>query len=448
MRVTVEVLEFEQAPFRTPFKFGAAVMKELTIPEVTVSLEGGAGAGGPAVRGHGAMPLGNAWSFPAAPYEESLAAMRAIVERLAKRVHGLELPDDVIAGSMALREVAMHVAREVGAERFGDAAAIPDLCTLVCFSAFDIALFDAWGRARGENTFAALRGYGRAGELSQWLGADYQEVDLGLALTGAPVELMPIFQVVGGLDPLTPAEVQTPVEDGLPNDLQEWTRRDGLTHFKLKMRGNDPEWDFARVVAVDRAVRELVKKQSGAPPVYSLDMNEQCPAGSVLLGLLERLRDEAPAAFAQIQFVEQPTNRTSLDGRHDEALARAATLKPVVLDEGLTSLAALEAALQQGYSGVCLKACKGIGFSMLAAAVARKRDLFLCVQDLTWPGLAFVASAGLAAWTGVDGLEANARQFCPGANARMAAAQPELFTVRDGAVTTANLTGAGMSYGD
>ena len=86
-----------------------------------------------------------------------------------------------------------------------------------------------------------------------------------------------------------------------------------------------------------------------------------------------------------------------------------------------------------GYTGVALKACKGQSQSLLMAAAAQKYGMFLCVQDLTCPGASLIHSAGIAAHVpGIAGIEANARQFVPGANRAWEARFPGLFTIRDG----------------
>jgi len=103
-------------------------------------------------------------------------------------------------------------------------------------------------------------------------------------------------------------------------------------------------------------------------------------------------------------------------------------------------------ARELGYSGVALKACKGIGPSLLMAAACRRDKLFLCVQDLTCPGLSLLASTSLAAWLGAEAIEANARQFCPKANAECAKKRPEVFTIRDGRVHTDGFAGKGLGF--
>ena len=439
MKITLHELRYDMAPFRTPFKFGASVISELCIPSVELRVA----RDGKETTGRGSMPLGNAWSFPRVPYDQSLQAMQLIVDGIAQALENWETGDDPFEASFALRRLAMEVAAEAGQKLFGDARAVPDLCTLVASSCYDIALFDAWGHLEGANTYARLRQSGA--DLARWLGAEFRGYGLADALPPAPVRELSIFHVVGGLDPLTPGEVTERLDDGLPLDLQSWIQRDGLTHFKVKLRGADPEWDFNRITAIDRACRETVRARAGREPVYSLDLNEQCPSGTVLLEFLRRLEREAPEVLARIEFIEQPTTR-DFSGAKEEGLAEASRIKPVVIDEGLTDFETLERALALGYNGICLKACKGIGFSLLAAAVARRRNLCLCVQDLTCPGLAFLASASLAAWTGVNALEANARQFCPTASAEAATTRPEVFELRHGRIVTAGFTGAGLGY--
>ena len=123
----------------------------------------------------------------------------------------------------------------------------------------------------------------------------------------------------------------------------------------------------------------------------------------------------------------------------------AAKLRPVVIDESLTDLETLLLAREMGYTGVALKACKGQSHAMLMAAAAQKYGMFLCVQDLTCPGASLIHSAGIAARVpGNAGIEANARQFVPAANAAWEARFPGLFTIRDGVMNTGQLTGPGL----
>lgn len=435
MKIQVEKLNITSAPFRTPFKFGAAVMTELTLQEVYLRLETPQGS----AVGMGSMPLGNAWSYPGVPYETSLDVMQQLSARIGKAVDGLTVDGDIWQLSQKMHEAAFTEARALQQERSDLALPIPDLCALVTFSPWDLALFDAYGRAHKANTYDLIR--------SQHAPAieGYKLAPLEQVLSAQPQEKLAIYHVVGGLDPLTPGEVQKSAGDDLPDDLQGWMKRDGLTHFKIKLQGKDPEWDYQRVAAVDAAVCEQAEREgrSERDLIFSLDLNEQCPSGEVLADLLERLKKDQPRAFNRVAFVEQPTTR-AFAGSPEEKVHRAAKLKPVVIDEGLVDVDAMRRALENGYNGICLKTCKGFAFSMQMAALARGENLFLCVQDLTCPGFAYLESASLAARVGVDGLEANARQFCPTANDEAARLHPDAVILKEGSVTASSLAGPGL----
>jgi L-alanine-DL-glutamate epimerase-like enolase superfamily enzyme len=427
MKLSIEDLRFESAPFRTPLKFGAVVVNELVMPVVRVRVQDRTRE----AVGIGAMPLGNGWSFPAAPHEQSLSAMRRLTADVAREANGLE-GNSIFELSHQLEELTLSHAARIS-------AAIPKLCALVVFSPFDIALFDAWGRATGGNAFALIRETSEGGDLSRWLDAGFRGFGLQQVVRTSPVATLPLFHLVGGLDPLTSAEVAKSIGDGLPEHLEEWIAKDQLTHLKIKLRGDDAEWDFQRIISVDRIASAKVRGE----PVYSLDFNEKCPSGSALVELLQRVKATAAQAFRRIAYVEQPTSRELRD-RPEDRMHEAAKLKPVVIDEALTDYDAFRRARALGYSGVALKACKGIGPSLLMAAACRKDGLFLCVQDLTCPGLSLLASISLAAWLGVEAIEANARQFCPSANAEWAKRRPEVFTIHEGRVETGGFGGLGL----
>jgi len=435
MKIFVESYALHAAPFRTPFKFGAAVIESLQVPVVRLRVE----IGGKSGIGIGSMPLGNAWSYPGIPYEQSLAVMERLGARIRDTVDGMTGPDNISAMSDALRAVAFDERLRLQHEWTDLPAPIPDLCALVTFSPWDLALFDAWGKALGANTYTLLR------QEETPSSRHFTTAPLAEVLSAEPSPRLAIYHVVGGLDPLTPDEVAKSAGDDLPDDLQGWMARDGLTHFKIKLQGKDPEWDYQRVAAVESAVMDQASRTGRQDDhfVYSLDLNEQCPSGGVLADLLERLQKDQPQAFARIAFVEQPTSR-AFAGTPEENVSRAAKLKPVVIDEGLVDESALARAVQNGYNGVCLKTCKGLGFSVKMASIARGEGFYLCVQDLTCPGISFSESASLAARVGVDGLEANARQFCPAANAAAAQDHPELFHLAGGAVSAAGLTRPGL----
>ena len=177
---------------------------------------------------------------------------------------------------------------------------------------------------------------------------------------------------------------------------------------------------------------------------YSLDFNERCRNVEYLLRFIRTLKERNPAAFARIQYIEQPTARDLAADRHND-MHQASELVPVVIDESLTGLDMLLLAREMGYTGVALKACKGQSQAVLMAAAGQIHKMFLCVQDLTCPGASLIQSAGLAAHVpGVVGIEANAREYVPAANQPWQKRFPGIFEIKNGRMATETLTGLGL----
>jgi hypothetical protein len=163
-----------------------------------------------------------------------------------------------------------------------------------------------------------------------------------------------------------------------------------------------------------------------------------------LLEFLNRIKEQTPAGFRRVQYVEQPTAR-DLKKNRSNVMHEAAKLRPVVIDESLTDLEALLLAREMGYTGAALKACKQQTQAVLMAAAAQKYKMFLCVQDLTCPGASLIHSAGIAAHVpGVAGIEANSRQYMPAANKAWESKFPGLFRIKDGTMDTSILNGPGL----
>ncbi len=168
-----------------------------------------------------------------------------------------------------------------------------------------------------------------------------------------------------------------------------------------------------------------------ALPQLSIDSNEGNPNTASVLDYLTRLRADDEQAFRALAYLEQPTERDIV--AYDYDWHHIAALKPVLLDEGLTSLDLLARAKQRGWSGLALKTCKGHSFILAAAAWARQHGLLLSMQDLTNPGLAAIHAALLAARINtINGVELNANQFTPAANEDWLPRLADLFEPRNG----------------
>jgi L-alanine-DL-glutamate epimerase-like enolase superfamily enzyme len=433
---------YEDFLYRTPIKFGGTAVDRATIlnVECRVRTRGGASA-----RGFGSMPLGNVWAFPSRvlSYDTTLAAMKALVERVRALTAACTEVGHPIDLTWAMEPEYHKAAAEVSGS-LALAEPIPPLCTLVAASAFDAALHDAFGKAHGLNCYHTYGPDFLAHDLGHYLGTEFAGEALDRYVHREPRPRMPLYHLVGALDPLEAADVRQPVGDGLPETLAEWIPFNGLTHIKIKLNGDDLAWDVGRVVRVDRVTAEAQRRRGVSAWWYSLDFNERCPHVGYLLEFLAKTREQAPQGYERIAYIEQPTAR-DLKAHRGNVMHEAAKLRPVVIDESLLDLESLQLAREMGYTGAALKACKGQSQSLLLAAAAQKYGMFLCVQDLTCPGASLIHSAGLAAHVpGVSAIESNARQYVPAANRPWEGRFPGLFRVTDGTLETGALTGPGL----
>jgi L-alanine-DL-glutamate epimerase-like enolase superfamily enzyme len=431
---------FEEFTYRAPYQFGGRTVDRVTILNVTCRVRTTTGIES---SGFGSMPLGNAWAFPAAPHDQGLAAMKALAAELRARTAACDDSGHPIDLFVALEPEYLRAAARVSAS-LERPAPIPKLCTLVVASAFDAAIHDAYGKAFGVSCYETYGPRFMGRDLSHALGPAFKGEYLDRYVPAAPRETTLVFHSVGAADPLDASDRRRRIGDGLPETLEEWIARDGLLAFKMKLNGGDQEADFARIVGIDRVVTRVQASAGVTDWKYLLDFNEGCPNVAYLIDLLRRVRAATPRGFDRVLYIEQPTAR-DLTRDRSNVMHAASRLRPVVIDESLTDIETLLLAREMGYTGVALKACKGQSHAMLMAAAARKFGMFLCVQDLTCPGASLVHSAGIAARVpGNAGIEANARQFVPVANAAWEPRFPGLFTIRDGVMRTGQLTGAGL----
>jgi L-alanine-DL-glutamate epimerase-like enolase superfamily enzyme len=428
--------EFEEHRYRTPYKFGGVPVDRATILNVTIDA---IGADGRHVQGFGSMPLGNVWSFPTRtlPYDVTLGAMKALATRIEAFVAGFRDQAHPLEITWQLEPEFMKAAAEESVAR-KLSEPIPPLAVLVTASPFDAALHDACGKALGRSAFLTLAPDLIGHDLSRYLDDTFRGENLQDSIRTEPVARVPLFHSVGGSDPVRDDEVTEPINDGLPVTLAEWIRFNNLIRLKIKLQGEDLEWDIARTLAVDEVARST-KPDAGWK--YCCDFNEHCPNVDYVIDFLSRIHERSRACFDSIEYVEQPTSR-DVRALPKVNLLAANKLRPIVADEALTDYESLREARALGYTGLALKACKGQSHSVLFAAAARKFGMFLTVQDLTCPGAALVHSAGIAAWVpGTAGLEANARQYMPDANRPWAERFPGLFRITDGMLHTDCLAG-------
>lgn len=431
---------YEDFQYRAPYQFGGRSVDRVTLLNVDCRVRTGDGR---EAWGFGSMTLGNAWAFPAASHDAGFAAMKALADALRPITAACDDKGHPIDLFRVLEPEYLRAATEIS-RKLNLPVPIPKLCTLVVASAFDAAIHDAYGKVFDLSSYETYGPKFMSHDLSQDLGSEFRGEYLDRYVPSKPRASTLLFHSVGASDPLEASDVRKRLDDGLPNTLEEWIPRDGLLGFKMKLNGGNLAADFERVVRIDRVVNRAQAARGVKDWKYLLDFNEGCPNVAYLLEFLRKVREATPTGFDRILYIEQPTPR-DLQKDRTNVMHEAAKLRPVVIDESLTDLETLLLAREMGYTGVALKACKGQSHAMLMAAAAQKFGMFLCVQDLTCPGASLIHSAGIAARVpGNAGIEANARQFVPAANAAWESKFPGLFTIRDGTMNTGQLTGPGL----
>ena len=444
VRIKQITTSFTEIEYRTPIKFGGRVVTNATLFNVDVDVETNDGR---SATGHGSMPMGNAWGWPSQVEsgERTLNAMNALGKQaalLTEQYSGGGHPIEIMHDLQALfANSAVELEQSLGLLE-----PIPKLAQLVSTSPIDAAVNDAYGKALSLNSYNLLGPEFMNRDLGQFLDGEMSGLFLDQFTLRQPKEHMPLYHLVGALDPLTDEDISTPLNDGVPETLGDWINADGLTHLKIKLAGDDLQWDVQRVIDIDRVSTTVQQSRGCQQWWYSTDFNEKCKDVQYVLDFLTELQSRAPQAFERIQYIEQPTHR-DLKNHPSSGMHQAAKIKPVVIDESLIDFESLLLAREQGYSGVALKACKGHGEALIMGAAAQHYNLFLCVQDLTCVGASFLHSASLAARIPtIMAIEGNGRQYCPFGNRPWDAKFPSMFDISDGTVGTHCLTGPGLGY--
>jgi L-alanine-DL-glutamate epimerase-like enolase superfamily enzyme len=444
IRLLQATAQTERFAYRSPIKFGGRVVTDAVLLHVTVDVETRDGRRG---QGFGSMPMGNTWAWPTScvAAEATLAAMVETGRRLAAEAsrcstvgHPLEITHDLASTYASMADAVTGAA--------GLAEPMPRLAQLVAASPLEAAIHDAYGKTLGANSYNLLGPELVNADLSEYLTPEFAGEYLDRYTLRRPKPSMPLYHLVGALDPLTDADIQTRINDGLPETLPEWIATDGLTHLKIKLNGDNLAWDVQRVVDIERVAAAAQTRRGCTTWNYSADFNEKCANVEYVLDFLAQIQEQCPQAMNRLHYIEQPTHR-DLRANPENKMHRAAKIKPVVIDESLVDLESLQLSRELGYSGVALKACKGHSEALLMGAAAQKYGMFLCVQDLTCPGASFLHSASLSARIPtVAAIEGNARQYCPVANRGWADRFPSMFRVTDGTLGTAALDGPGLGF--
>jgi L-alanine-DL-glutamate epimerase-like enolase superfamily enzyme len=406
MRFSVKELDFfeRDVKLRLPFRFGIVTLRQApqAFVRATIELEDGRTASGAA-----AELMVPKWfdKEPSLSNEQNFAQLRASLA-LARDSYLADGSNTAFGHSIETYGPQIAIAATQGLNNL-----------VACYgpALIDRAVLDALCRALGISFFQALE-RNVAGVAAPGWQADLQAFDMDEFLYSLkPAKQIAARHTVGLLDPISAADLKAPVNDGLPETLEQVIERYGHRWFKLKVAG-DVKADVDRLSSI-AAVLDAAKE----PYQATLDGNEQYHDADAALALWRAIK-AAPLLkrlAASVVFIEQPIKRQNALAGDVSELAEE---KPVIIDESDDSLEAFPRARRLGYTGVSSKTCKGLYKSILNAARCRlwNREegvarFFMSGEDLTvQPGLALQQDLALVSLLGITHVERNGHHYVNG----------------------------------
>jgi len=437
-------LYFLPVETRVPLKFGPETLTHVTCARVRMKVEDTKGR---VAEGWGETPLSVQWVWPSSlSYEERHESLKALCIELTEAWADFGADGHPMEISHAFQESQLsRLLEELNQQREG-VEPMPWLAALVCCSAFDIALHDAYGMLHQLPVYDTYNAEFMNADLSHFItpaeGADISfdgKYPVDFLVSPRPSR-MPAWHLVGGKDLIDESELDgTEPDDGYPVLLPDWIQRDGLKCLKVKLRGNDSEWDYDRFVKVGK----IAMKHD----VYWLTADFNCTVTdpSYVNDILDRLIVEHPRIYGMILYVEQPFPYDLEKNQID--VHSVSARKPLFMDESAHDWHLIRLGRRLGWTGVALKTCKTQTGALLSLCWAKAHGMTLMVQDLTNPMLAQIPHLLLAAHAGtIMGVETNSMQFYPEASMPEAAVHPGAYQRRDGMVDLSTIRGPGFGY--
>ncbi len=428
-----------------PLKFGSETLTEVTCARARVTVTDNRGR---KAEGWGETPLSVQWVWPGSvPFDERQEALKNFSIQLAELWASIQTTGHPIEISHNFQETVLPGMLDGFNQRQRRGREpMPRLAALLSCSAFDIALHDAFGKLHGVPTYKTYTSEFMNRDLASYVIADprseisFQKKFSADFLVAEPPQKLFAWHVIGGLDPLDKSELTGhEPDDGHPVVLTDWIQQDGLKCLKVKLRGNDFDYDYARLAKVGSiAVAHDVLW-------LSADFNCTVNEPGYVNEMLDRVRDEHPRIYGMILYVEQPfpydLEKNPID------VHSVSGRKPLFLDESAHDWKLVRLGRELGWSGVALKTCKTQTGALLSACWAKAHGMTLMVQDLTNPMLAQIPHVLLAAHVGtIMGVETNAMQFYPEASRAEAAVHPGIYQRRDGKIDLSTIRGPGFGY--
>ena len=436
IRVREATLYFLPVPMRMPLKFGAQVVTQATCARVKVRVEDSSGR---SAEGWGETPLSVAWVWPSPlSWQQREDHMREFCTRLAQELVALDESGHPMDLGHRFQEQHLEELRKELNQ--GHSEELPHLAALVAHSLFDLAIFDAYGQLHGRPVFETLS--------SEWLSSDLAHfLDAPIFAGKWPAQFLtprrdrlPVWHLVGGLDPVEPSELTgSEPNDAYPVLLRDWIRADGLRCLKIKLRGIDAAWDYARILQIGKlSIEEGVDW-------LTADFNCTVTDPAYVCEILDRLLAEQPRIYGMLLYIEQPFPYDLEANRID--VRSVSARKPLFLDESAHDWRFVRLGRELGWTGVALKTCKTLTGALLSLCWAKAHGMTLMVQDLTNPMFAQIPHVLLAAHAGtIMGVESNGMQFSPDVSLPEARVHPGIYRRREGVLDLSTLRGPGFGY--
>jgi L-alanine-DL-glutamate epimerase-like enolase superfamily enzyme len=435
-------LYFLPVETRVPFKFGHETLTSVTCARVRMEIVGDDGT---RAEGWGEVPLNVQWAWPSKlTYSQRNEVMLRFCGQLTEAWCDPLQPGHAIEVGHEFLEHRLPALLEEF-NQINSIEPMPFLAALVCCSAFDIALHDAFGKLIGKPTFETFTEGLMETDLSRYLepatGSSVSFVGKFPAdFLVQPKDKLVACHLVGGKDLLDDADRRgDEPNDGYPVTLPQWIGRDGLRFLKIKLCGNDAAWDLDRIIRVGQIAI------SGGVTWLTCDFNCTVTEPSYVNAILDQLKDDYPRLFQMILYVEQPFPYDLENNPID--VHSVSARKPLFMDESAHDWKMVRMGRELGWNGVALKTCKTLTGAVLSLCWAKAHGMSLMVQDLTNPMLAQIPHVQLANYAGtIMGVETNGMQFYPDASVPEQQVHPGLYRRRDGQLNLSTIHGNGIGY--
>lgn len=342
--------------------------------------------------------------------------------------------------------------KRIGAERMEE-----ELTAAFCSALVERALIDAICRAIGQPVFTGIHS-ADIGFQPGLVHPELKGIDLAGILPAKPGTRFFIRHTVGTSDPITADDIAKRVDDGEPESLDEYVKRDGLRYFKIKISG-DADADTARL----GRIWDVLPKTEGT--AVTLDGNEAYEDLGEFSKFIDKLEGELAGLFDHILFIEQPlTRRLTFDPASKPWIEKIRRKKELIIDEADGSLDAFRRARQIGYAGTSHKNCKGFFKSLMNLALCEVfqeqsgEAAFITGEDLSlMPTVSLHQDYAALGLLGIQDCERNGHHYSFGLSHLTAAEKetalrdhPELYVKRgdevflnivNGAVNAASVQG-------